>query len=267
MFYQAQHSMNSDIPEWEDGFDFSFPAHLHSNFELVTLTEGCMDITVDGQCFTLTPGRACLIFPNQIHIFHTPAHSRHILCIFSPKYVETFAKLTADRVPVSNLFAPDPFYLDRFTTMAGQLDDVRLKGLLYSVCGDFHRDATYTERRADRDELLFRIFRFVETHYSGDCTLAALSDALSRHYVYLSKYFKRCTGLSFTEYVNRYRVGEACSLLKNSEYTVLQAALDSGFDSLRSFNRNFKSTIGVTPGEYRRRLDQQDQSVTLEEHT
>jgi AraC-like DNA-binding protein len=69
--------------------------------------------------------------------------------------------------------------------------------------------------------------------------------------VYLSQYFKQATGLSYTDYVIRYRVNEASYLLKNTSQTVLQTAYDCGFESLRSFNRNFKRVTALTPQEYR----------------
>ena len=208
---------------------------------------------MDGKLSVLEAGQACLIFPNQIHELHTPEHSRHYLCIFSPKHVHTYEKRVALQVPTKNLFSPDPFYLQQLIALRENDDILYVKGLLYSLCAEFDCGRCYTARKVEQGELLFRIFRFVETNFSGECTLAALAAETSYHYVYLSKYFKQCTGVSFTEYVNRCRVNEACYLLKNTDRTVLQAALDCGFDSLRSFNRNFKAALGITPTEYRMR--------------
>ena len=62
------------------------------------------------------------------------------------------------------------------------------------------------------------------------------------------------TGISFNSYKNRYRINNACYLLSNSNYSILQCALESGYQSVRSFNRNFKNILGITPAEYRNRL-------------
>lgn len=254
MFYQPQHSTNADTLQFEQGFDFSFPAHLHNSFELIVLTEGSMEVTVDRKKHTLSPGDACLVFPNQIHELHTPEQSRHFLCIFSSNHVHAYTKRITGRIPAENRFTPDPFYLKKLISLHGAPDILTVKGLLYSICAEFDRDMTYTERQADRNELLFQIFHFVETNFGAKCTLEQLSESTSYHYVYLSRYFKKCTGISFTEYVNRYRVNQACYLIKNSEQSILQTALDCGYDSLRSFNRNFKSTVGITPSEYREQI-------------
>ena len=128
---------------------------------------------------------------------------------------------------------------------------VQLKGVLYSICGEFDQQAEYKPHENGRDELLANIFTFVETNFSKACSLSELSEYTSYHYVYLSKYFKSCTGIAYTDYVNRYRVNEACYLLRNdSKKTILQTAYDCGFDSLRTFNRNFKKVMGMTPSQY-----------------
>ena len=251
MFYQSQHSLGADILKTEREADFSFPTHLHNSFELITVTEGEMDVTVDQKSYLLQAGEACLIFPNQIHALQTRSHSRHFLCIFSQKYVQAYSKSVLQKIPTDNLFRPDPHDLDKLMNGDAETDLFSAKGILYSLCSAFHRERDYTERKSDENDLLFRIFHFVEEGFHLDCTLKALAEQTAYHYVYLSKYFKQCTGISFTEYVNRYRVNEACYLLKNAEQSILQTALDCGFESLRSFNRNFKTVIGMTPSEYR----------------
>ena len=139
---------------------------------------------------------------------------------------------------------------------------MKIKGALYTLCGEFDTTAEYRERIGYQSGLLEKIFGFVESSYSTNCTLEALSEHTSYHYVYLSRYFKKCTGLSFTDYVIRYRVNEAEYILKNSSQSVLKIAMDRGFDSLRSFNRNFKRVTGQSPLEYRKSGASETQNPT-----
>lgn len=253
MFYQSQHSLDADILKTEQESDFSFPIHLHNSFELITLTEGEMEVTVDRRTYLLRAGDACLIFPNQTHALRTLSHSRHFLCIFSQKYVQAYTKSVLQKIPTDNLFRPDPHDVDKLISGVAEDGLFAAKGVLYSLCATFHKGRDYTERKSDETDLLYKIFHFVEEGFHRKCTLQSLADGTAYHYVYLSKYFKQCTGISFTEYVNRYRINEACYLLKNAEQSILQTALDCGFESLRSFNRNFRDVIGMTPSEYRKK--------------
>ncbi len=252
MFYQSQNSLNTDHLKFEDGYDFNFPPHLHSSFELIKVTEGEMTVTVDKKVYTLRGNDALLIFPNQVHELITPDHSCHFLCIFSPMLVQAYNKVFLTKIPDNNLFELDEFYTRQLLELRdSEMSIMQIKGLLYSICGEFDKRAAYAAKDNDKEALIARIFHFVEMNYNKDCTLATLSADISYHYVYLSKYFKQSTGISFTDYVNRYRVNEACYILQNSNHTILKIAYDCGFDSLRSFNRNFKAVMGITPSEYR----------------
>ena len=44
----------------------------------------------------------------------------------------------------------------------------------------------------------------------------------------------------------------AGTLLRNGDMTVLAIAMETGFPTLSSFNRSFKSVMGATPREWRR---------------
>lgn len=250
MFYQNHYSLVNDRVKLENGIDFSFPLHLHSSYEFIVVTEGEMSVTVDGVPYLLHQEDALLIFPNQVHSLETIKHSCHFLCIFPQKLVQAYTKLVASKVPCDNRFRPDFTYVERLASITQNDSIMNVKGILYSLCGQFDSGREYKDNKSGDEELISRIFHFVETNYSTDCSLEALSKNTAYHYVYLSKYFKRCTGISFTDYVNRYRISEACYILQNSSQTILKTAYDCGFDSLRSFNRNFKNIMGITPSEY-----------------
>ena len=113
MFYQSVHSMNADEVKFEHGSDFSFPLHLHGSFELVTVTEGELVVTVDKTSYRISAGQAVLIFPNQAHSFLSEVHSVHFLCIFSPTLVQAYGKAVKTKIPTSNVYTPSPFLLER----------------------------------------------------------------------------------------------------------------------------------------------------------
>lgn len=251
MFYQAQHSFNADGVKFESNIDYNFPAHLHNNFEFINVKSGEMNVTVDKVTYALKAGDSLLVFPNQVHEFVTPTHSSHSLCIFSPKLVQAYSVSFLDKLPVSNVFKLDDFYVDRLDELKDNYSIIAMKGILYSICGVFDKNAVYKNKGDDKDRLLSKIFTFVDMNFAGECSLSELAEFTSYHYVYLSKYFKSCVGISFTDYVNRYRINESCYILRNNpKQTILQTALDCGFDSLRTFNRNFKRIMGMTPSQY-----------------
>lgn len=251
MFYESDNSLSGTLIKTESNNDFSFPLHLHSSFELITVTKGEMTVTVDKKQYTLICGQALLIFPNEVHSLHTENHSSHFLCIFSEKLVQAYGNVFNNKRPENHLFTPDKYLLDSLLELQNNDDLLKIKGILYCLCSQFNENAVYSDRHSNNADLLFTIFKFVEANYNKNCSLEALSETTAYHSVYLSRYFKKCTGMTYTDYVNRYRINEAGYILRNSDKNILQIAYDCGFDSLRSFNRNFKLVTGLTPTQYR----------------
>ena len=250
MFYEFQHF---GIPEYlkkEYGKNFVFPVHLHHSFEFITVLEGKMSVTVDGNEYTLTKGKALLIFPDQIHSLSGEG-SFHMLCIFSPDLVKSYSAKVADKIAKSNLFCPDENLIHAIDTLSDGSDIILKKGIFYCLCAAFDGQAQYIRRDSKSTNLMHDIFKFVETNFGKDCTLKKLSKVTGFSYSYLSRHFKKVTGTSFNSYVNRYRISNACHQLLVSDCSVLRCALDCGYDSLRSFNRNFRELVGTTPNEYR----------------
>ncbi len=250
MFYQFSHPDSPDYFRVERGKNFSFPPHLHACFEFLYVKAGCMRVTADGREYALRAGDALLLFPHQIHALESE-ESEHVLCIFSPQLVHAFAKKTAGFSPRDNSFAVK-------TAIVAALDEAEggslfaKKGALYALCDAFDRTAVYVPRAKRHEGLLYKIFSFVETEFAADCSLRALAAATGYDYAYLSRRFRQAVGISFNTYVSHYRLSHACYLLENTDQSVLQCAVDSGYTSLRNFNRCFKAQFGTTPREYRK---------------
>ena len=78
-----------------------------------------------------------------------------------------------------------------------------------------------------------------------------------------SRFFKRATGNTFTDFVNRVRINRACQWLMESDRQVGQICFDVGFSNLANFNRRFLEIKGVTPTEFRREAARRFSGGTL----
>ncbi|RYF31810.1 MAG: AraC family transcriptional regulator [Comamonadaceae bacterium] len=70
-----------------------------------------------------------------------------------------------------------------------------------------------------------------------------------------SRYFRRSTGNSFTDFVNRVRINNACHLLMQTDHYVTDICYQVGFNNVANFNRRFLEIKGMTPSEFRRQAD------------
>jgi AraC-like DNA-binding protein len=71
-----------------------------------------------------------------------------------------------------------------------------------------------------------------------------------------SRFFRRATGNTFTDFINRIRVNRACQLLMESDRLVTHICFEVGFNNVANFNRRFLDIKGVTPTEFRRQASQ-----------
>lgn len=97
-----------------------------------------------------------------------------------------------------------------------------------------------------REELLFR---------QGELSLAQLAARLGVSVHQTSELLNVHLGVSFYDYLNRYRLDYACTLLRNPhcEWRILDIVFESGFSNKNSFYRCFRAAYGVTPVDYRNR--------------
>lgn len=67
----------------------------------------------------------------------------------------------------------------------------------------------------------------------------------------MSRIFKQYTGMKISEYINKLRIEDAVKQLTASNKKIIDIALSTGFESLATFNRVFKTLTGKTPSHYR----------------
>ena len=256
-FYEDRHDFDANYVFWGDGTDFSFPMHVHRCPEVFVVTSGSISVIVEDREYLLGEGDSVLIWSHQVHSYRTDAKSTHELCIFAPELVQRFFTVHASTIPQTPVMrATDaPHVRKLIDALKVERDIFAVKGLLYLLCGEFERCLTFCERERGRHEtgtaLLTQILSYVNDNYQGDCSLDSIADALRYEKTYISKFFSRNVGITLAEYILQLRLARACNLLLNTDENIIDVGAASGFNSSRTFNRNFLEHYGVTPSRYR----------------
>ncbi|MHA8065308.1 AraC family transcriptional regulator [Aquirufa sp. ROCK2-A2] len=100
-----------------------------------------------------------------------------------------------------------------------------------------------------QQERTHRIYQFVEKNFQNPIDIQSISDEVSLSVPAFCRYFKKSTHLTYTDFVNQYRVNYAKKLLLQHK-TVTETCFTSGFESLSYFNRVFKKWTGEVPSRY-----------------
>ena len=98
---------------------------------------------------------------------------------------------------------------------------------------------------------IYRAIKYVQERYDESFSLIEIANRCAINTTSFSREFKRITGSPLFEYVNKIRIQKACILLKRSRKTVLEIAMEVGYNNVSFFNRYFKKIMGMSPTTYR----------------
>lgn len=97
-----------------------------------------------------------------------------------------------------------------------------------------------------------QICAYVMAHYVHPISLDDIAAEVGMNRSAFCTYFKRCKGMTFSQFVTQYRLNTACSLLAHSRKSVSEICFLVGFNDIPHFVRVFKKEKGMPPGKYRK---------------
>ena len=101
------------------------------------------------------------------------------------------------------------------------------------------------------DPLVENIKNYIRENLAYDFTMEELANTFNYTPKYIGRVFKLRTGQSIKEYCNRSKISQATLLLRGTDLSVEDIALQAGFNSVTYFDRVFHKIIGLSPLAYR----------------
>lgn len=230
-----------------------FYLHFHKNYELIYVLRGECDVWAYGQKIEMKMSQFFLIAPNEPHSFAVSDTSEIWVGVFSSDYIRP----AAERCTHVGYFpfscdATAQAYLDKYLLRVENPPFFDRISTLNVVCAQCAQNAepikTYTHT-----EISNKIVAYIYEHYTEEITLRSTAEHLGYEYHYFSGVFHRLFNMDFRDFVNACRFERACELLYESDLPLSQVSIESGFGSLRNFNRVFKSYSAMTPQSFRKR--------------
>lgn len=109
--------------------------------------------------------------------------------------------------------------------------------------------------RIERDvRRMQQICAYVMAHYVHSIALDDIAAEVGMNRSAFCSYFKRCKGITFSQFVTQYRLNTACELLKHSQKGVSEICCTVGFNDLPHFVRVFTNAMGMSPSKYRKQF-------------
>ena len=233
---------------------YSVPPHIHEYSELIYVSEGCMTMYLNGERMSVRAGSVAFTFPNQSHEYTSETPCESWCAVFSNDYLHTFYRLYADRIPTSPVIklSDEGALLIEKLQNANKDDSVEITGILHLLFSELVRNSGFEEKQGIGNELYNRAINYISANFRNDFSLADMARELGYHEKYLSFELHFLTKMNFRAFLSTYRIDHAKRLLRTTGKSISEIALDSGYSSINTFNRTFRTAEGITPSEYRK---------------
>lgn len=251
--------------------------HYHDDYEIYYLLEGNRHFFIKDKVYDIKKGDLVFVEKNEIHKTFdagAPFHQR-ILINFKKSYLNNIL-VEANNYDLLACFHGSTYILRLKPEEQKSVENLLSKMLaeytypinsssiyLKIILSEF---LIYAERLFENSpscqietsnpihKKISEIIIYINKNYVENLTL----DFLSKHFFistfYLSRTFKKITGLNLNQYVNTIRIKEARKLLLSTGLSITNISEEVGYDSITHFGRVFKSIAGVSPLKYRKTL-------------
>ncbi|UJF31781.1 helix-turn-helix transcriptional regulator [Paenibacillus hexagrammi] len=253
----------------------SYSYHWHKEFEIFFVLQGEVHIQTTQQRYFVKKHDILLMNCNEIHASNYVGSHNLILIIqldlsFCKQFGVDFTQLHIHRDELSQAY-------HRETTrelkkilirMVGEMTSKEV-GFQHEVMACIHHFITLLLRKVPYSKLvnktdtiseqdlsrLNRILVYMNENYKEQISLKDFSKDEFLSFYYLSHFFKKKVGLTFSECLNQIRIQKAveCMLVNPSE-NMIDIAHSVGFPNVKSFNRSFKDKYQMTPYQYKKML-------------
>lgn len=262
-----------DFNIWDCGSgpksSFNNRLHFHEFYEMSVIYEGTSVFVINGETHRMHAKSLQLIRPSDYHRQKTQKgeHIRYYNLMFTPDYLSEKlhriitgreGSLCADATDAQwkyLLYTNRMIYENYQKTPEDELMGQWIKNNVENLCifilqhqntqKEFHEKSVV-------QEAVRRALVYVQKNNRKKIRLCDVAEAVGLSENYFCTLFHQTMGISFSAYLQKYRLQAAEQYLKNSELSGKEIAVLCGFASYPNFSSAFKKVYGEAPGQWRK---------------
>lgn len=229
--------------------------HIHKELELIYVKKGQASAHVDNKIYELSDGDILLCFPNQVHYYLNSVIGEYLVGIFSPAILYNMQNTFADFIPKSNVFKIyDSRLTDSFYEKDIPYQETVWAGLLNQLIPSLLANTELIPKMNIDSSAIESILSYCNENFTEDISLDDIAKKLHISKNHVSYLFNKKLNIRFNQYINSLRINKACSLMGTGDKSLAFISEESGFGSIRSFNRAFRQIMGICPLEYHKKV-------------
>ena len=229
--------------------------HFHSQIEIVLVKSGEVEVCIGENIRTLHKGELAIATSFTPHVFRSGSDSSSSI-LFVPTYLcEEFVKITESR-RFASPFVTDSRAVMRISEFFDGIKDVESNkieraGYANAILGIILRHIQLESNLETVDTpFIAKLLLHINREYRSDLSINRIASDFGYSPSYVARCFRSCFGVTVNQYVTTLRLKSVILLLKSGRTNVTDCALESGFNSTRTFYRAFKTEFGCSPKEY-----------------
>lgn len=243
-----------------------FSHHFHANYELIYVSSGSADITVNNLQETLFPGEMLLIPPYTVHSLLISG-SKTWVGVFSDDFIPAYSeKYMYTKHSKFRCSAEVEKFLNNNLFFQGCPERYMHISCLYMACNECIKNAE-TIQGNEYSDFISDTIKFISKNINNDIRMEDLAASMNYEYHYFSSLFNQLFATNFKSFINYYRFNMACSMISDKKNSITYISEYCGFGSIRNFNRVFKKLSGYTPSEFRKSNNQGRHALSLPHKT
>ena len=226
--------------------------HWHYDCELIFAEKGSATVYVNGKAFYVAEKQAVFVGSREAHYIKADNGCILSFFLFDFKLVK---HVVGDRALDEPLLKKDYGLEALFQVIDDELSsDFPLRILSVNnrierlVIDIFSHERTRAASSVENYHTTNykKLLKDIDEKFA-DYTLSDAASFLSLSESYFSKFFKNMADMTFSQYLNLVRVEKAIEMMRLGDYTMTKIAIDCGFNTIRNFNRVFRSVTGFSP--------------------
>lgn len=257
---------------------FATPWHYHPEYEIVLVLESTGKKFVGSNVSTFQPGDLCMIGAYLPHYYRNDAQyyaknqnikARSLVIHFGEEFLGSHffdlpechsIKLLLERskrglsfdVNTVSKVSDSIKGLQHLSGINRLLDLVAILNVLSEAKGVQELTTNSVSLQNEVDSARINgVLAFITQNYRQEIQLGDAAKLANMSESAFSRYFKKRTRRTFSQFIVELRIEHACKLLVEDKMSVSAVSVESGFNNLSNFNRQFKSIKKTTPLAYR----------------
>ena len=258
-------------PSWYSvirGMRISCHYHLHNTMEIIAVKKGRVDFQVSGRRYELGENDILIINPYEPHSGTIPQDCNRT--VYYALNIDMSNLVTIPVVKIKNisdaLINGKVFYANipdvekkegmfrNFLEIAEESQNDELLQLsallkLFSALGEPQLNVNEKDNKRS-DQFIRTTVSYIQTTPLQEVSLEAISQFFSYNKAYFTTLFRKNFGITFTDYLNNYKINIAKGHIRDGNYNLNDVAEKSGFNYYAYFFKKFKTIVGITPSDY-----------------